>query len=250
MGPARLLAKAWVLICVFAGAHALNLALRGGGDPLAIVFQIAVSVLLFAAMGLLFVGGYGASGGGTRLQQLSLSGLKLPPLLPGFDGAVFLMFVGLSFVDQVAYAPAHISGGLSDALEGALYFAIPGQRAIVDAMHACKLDGGRAFASAFTWLLAIIFAGSAISRLKLAAGIIRLERASHPPSLGATTIATVIGIAAVLAIQCFFVGPVFQLLPCRAFEGVPGALMVGLAPLLVSYLIFATLAALLAIGEP
>ena len=249
MGVARLLAKGWVLICLFAGAHALRLALQSGGDPLIVIPQVVVSVLLFAAMGLLFVGGYGASGGSFRFHQFSLANLKMPHALPGFNEIVFLSFVVLSFIDQVAYAPLHISGDLTNALEGALYFAIPGQRAVVETLGACALDGGRVFASSFTWLLAIVFAGSAISRLKLTAAIIRLERAARPEALGPTTVAAVLGIAAVLAIQCVFVGSIFQLLPCSAFAGVPGALLIGLSPLLLVYLIVAALATLLASGS-
>jgi hypothetical protein len=248
VGVARLLAKGWVLICLFAGAHSLRLALQSGGDPLSVIPQVVVSVLLFAAMGLLFVGGYGASGGTFRFRRLGLDDLKLRRALPGFNEIVLLAFVVLSFIDQVVYAPVHVSGGITDALEGALFFAIPGQRAAVEAMRACALDGGRVFASAFTWLLAIVFTGSAISRLKLKAGIIRLERAARPDALSPTTVAAVFGIAAVFAIQCLFVGSVIQLLPCSAFTGVPGALLIGLGPLLLAYLIFAALATLLASG--
>jgi len=249
MGLARLLAKAWVLICAFAGAHAVHLALAGGADPVVAVPQVLVSMLLFAAMGLLFVGGYGASGGNWRLHHIQLSGFKLPHALPGFNEVVFLVFVVLSFVDQVAYAPLHVSGAVTKALEGALYFAIPGHRAVVDRLGACGLDGGRVFASAFAWLLAIIFAGSAISRLKHTAGVIRLERASRPEALGPTAVAGIFGVAAVLAIQCLFVGSLTMLLPCGAFAGVPGALLIGLAPLILAYLIFAALATLLASGN-
>ena len=249
MGVARLLAKGWVLICLFAGAHALRLALLSGGDPLIVIPQVVVSVLLFAAMGLLFVGGYGASGGSFHFHQFRLANFKLPRALPGFNETVLLIFVVLSYIDQVVYAPLHVSGALTNALEGALYFAIPGQRAVVEAMSACALDGGRVFASSFTWLLAIVFAGSTVSRLKLTAGLIRLERAKRPETLGPTAVAAVFGVAAVLAIQCLFVGSIFQLLPCSVFTGVPGALLIGLAPLLLAYLLFAALATLLASGS-
>jgi hypothetical protein len=249
MGPARLLAKGWVLMCLYAGAHALRFALQSGGDPLSSVPQVVVSVLLFAAMGLLFVGGYGASGGNFHLRRFNLAEFKLPHSLPGFNEVVFLLFVVLSFVNQVAYAPLHVSGQITNAFEGALFFAVPGQRAVVETLGACALDGGRVFSSSFAWLLAIIFAGSAISRLKLTAGIIRLERAAHPEALGPTAVAAVLGIAAVLAIQCIFVGSVMQLMPCSAFAGVPGALLIGLSPLLLAYLIFAALATLLASGS-
>jgi hypothetical protein len=244
MGLARLLAKGWILTCLFAGAHALRLALAGGGDLWIAIPQVVVSALLFAAMGLLFVGGYGAAGNNFRLAHLA----HFKPVRPGFNDIVFLAFVLLSFLNQVIYAPNHITGGLSDAFENALYFVIPGQRELAASLTYCGIDGGRVFASAFTWLLAIVFAGSAVSRLKLAAGIIRLDRTLRPQTLNPTAIAAVFGIAAIIAVQCLFVGADIELIPCSAFVGVPGALLTGLAPLLFAYLIYAALAALLASG--
>lgn len=248
MGPARLLAKGWVLVCLFAGAHALRFALQSGGNIYVVVPQVIVSVLLFAAMGLLFVGGYGASGANFRVHKVGLQKLKWPYPLPGFNDTVFLLFALLSYLDQVLYAPWHVSGRVTDSLEGALYFAVPGHAAIVDRLDDCALDGGRVFASSFAWFLAIIFAGSAISRLKHAASAIRIDRALHPGSLSPTAVAAALGIAAVIAIQCIFVGSALTLLPCSAMAGVPGALVIGLGPLMLSYLIFAALAALLASG--
>ncbi len=249
MGPARLLAKGWVLVCLFAGAHALRFALQSGGDVTIVVPQVIVSILLFAAMGLLFVGGYGASGANLRLHNLNLQSLKWPRARPGFNEVVFLAFVVLSYLDQVLYASYHIGGKITEGLEGALYFAVPGQAVIVDHLGDCALDGGRVFASSFSWLLAIIFAGSAISGLRHTAAVIRLERAARPESLSPTTVAAVLGIAAVIGIQCIFVGSPLALLPCSTLAGVPGSLLIGQAPLLLSYLIFAALAALLASGS-
>jgi hypothetical protein len=249
MGISRLLAKGWVLICLFTGAHALRFVLQSGSDLLVAIPQVVVSVLLFAAMGLLFVGGYSASGRSLRLSRFALANLKLSPVLPGFNEIVFLAFVVLSFLNQVVYAPTHISGSVTDAFEGALYFAIPGQRAVADTLESCAIDGGRVFASAFTWLLAIVFAGSAVSRLKLTAGIIRLERIARPEALSPTAVAAILGVGAVFVLQCVFVGSVLELVPCSAYVGVPGALIIGLGPLLLAYLIYAALAALLASGS-
>ena len=62
-GLRGLLAKGWIVFCLFAGAHALRIALASG-LPLAIfAFAIGICVLLFMAMGLLFAGGFGVSGG-------------------------------------------------------------------------------------------------------------------------------------------------------------------------------------------
>jgi hypothetical protein len=247
MGLARLLAKGWILVCLYAGAHALRFALQSGGDLLISVPQVIVSVLLFVAMGLLFVGGYGASGANIRFHNLSLQHLKWS--WPGFNDIVFLVFVVLSYVNQVVYAPVHVSGKVTDWLEDALYFAVPGHALMTAGLHSCALDGGRVFASAFAWFLAIIFAGSAISRLKLTAGLIRLERTAHPESLSPTAVAAVLGIVAVIGIQAIFVGSALTFLPCSAFASVPGALLIGLSPLLLSYVIFAALATLLASGS-
>jgi hypothetical protein len=243
MGLSRLLAKGWVLVCLYAGAHALRFALQSGGDVYVVAPRVIVSALLFAAMGLLFVGGYGASG--APRQKLNL-GIWASRAVPGFDEMVFLVFVVLSSLDQVLYAPLHVSGKITDALEGALYFAVPGHAALVNALGGCALDGGRVFASSFAWVLAFVFAGSSISRLRLTAGIMRLERVVKPGVLAPAAVAGVLGVAAMLGILCIFVGLPVRLLPCSELAGVPGALFIGLGPLLLAYLIFAALAALLA----
>ena len=53
MGIARLLAKGWIIFCLFAGAHALRLALISGQPLPPSLFMIGICVILFAAMGLL-----------------------------------------------------------------------------------------------------------------------------------------------------------------------------------------------------
>jgi hypothetical protein len=249
MGIARLLAKGWVLVCLFAGAHALRMAILGGGEPFLVVPWVVVSVLLFAAMGLLFVGGYGASAGIQRFHDFRLKSLTQPHLVPGFNEAVFVGFVVLSFLNQIVLAPHPVSVSVAKAFEAAIAFAVPGHHALVDALNRCNLNGGREFASAFTWLLAVVFACSAVSRLKLAAGLIRIRRALRPEALGPTTVAAVLGVAAIVGIQCFFVGTFTAFLPCGALAGIPGAVLIGLAPLLLAYLIFAALAALMASGS-
>src|SRR4051812_48112328 len=71
MGIARLLAKGWLLFCLVAGGHAMHLALASGMTLVPAFFAIGICVILFAAMGLLFVGGFGVSGGlpGTPLLE-------------------------------------------------------------------------------------------------------------------------------------------------------------------------------------
>ncbi len=169
-------------------------------------------------------------------------------LIPGFNELVFIAFVIASFVVQTIVAPGYVSGPVPDALVHAIAFVVPGQGALADALEPCAIDGGRIFASAFTWLLAIIYLASAVSRLKLQAGIIRIERTLRPEALGPVVLAFVLGIAAIAGIQLLYMGSVFPWLDCSTFTDITGALLIGLAPLMLSYLIVAGLAAAMATG--
>ena len=59
------------LFCLFAGAHALRIALESGLAVASSLFAIGICVILFAAMGLLFAGGFGVSAGlpGTSFRR-------------------------------------------------------------------------------------------------------------------------------------------------------------------------------------
>jgi hypothetical protein len=199
-------------------------------------------------MGLLFVTGFGASashGGGPWLARF-----KPHHLIPGFNEAVFLAFVVLSFLNQVLVAPGVIDHGGAGALENAIYFLLPGQRVLAGSLQSCGMDGGRIFAGAFTWLLAIIYLASTASRLRLAAGLIRLEMGDRPQLLGPTVRAFLFGIAAIMGIQLLAVGSAYPWLNCSAFADITGALLIGLAPLMLAYLILASLASLMASHPP
>lgn len=246
MGMARLLAKGWGVFCIFAGAHALAFALERGTELPEAVRTIAVCTLLFAAMGLLFVGGYAAA---TDHGHPSMAGgLKAHHFIPGFNELTFLFFVALSFANQVWFAPQFMQNSAVDALKAAIYFAVPGQRALDTALAENALDGGRVFAAAFAWLLAAIFLASAASRLRLAAGLIRLERTKRPEALGPSTLALLLGALSVVGIQFLFVGTAFRFLPGSIYTEVAGQTLIGLGPLMLAYLIFAALANLLATG--
>jgi hypothetical protein len=245
MGVARLLAKGWVVFCLFAAAHALYLSLARGEALLDAIILIGGCVLLFAAMGLLFVGGFGMSAGaGVPLLQR----LKPHRRMPGFNELTFAAFVLLSLIDQMFVAPRLLGGPLEDAVQTAMAFVVPGQRALQRVLHGCGLDGGRIFASAFTWLLAMIFVGSAVSRIGLTAGLIRLERVRRPSAFNPTLLAVLYGVVAIVAFQLLFVGSIYPWLDCAAFTDLTGAILIGLAPLLLAYMIFAALAALRASG--
>jgi len=244
MGIARLLAKGWILFCLFAGAHALRIGIASGIALDALIPAIGICVILFMAMGLLFAGGFGVSAGlpGTPLKTR----LGLDHFLPGFNESVFLLFVCLSFINQVWFAPNYLSGAAVTPLEHAVYFAVPGQRALVGALDQCSLDGGRIFSSSFAWALAVVYLASACSRLRLQAGIIRLERNTRPEGLGPSIRAFCLGLVAVVGVQFLFVGSAYPWFPCNAFADIAGALLIGLAPLMLAYVVVAALATLLA----
>ena len=92
----------------------------------------------------------------------------------------------------------------------------------------------------------MIYLASAVSRLKLQAGLIRLESGLRPQPLGPTLRAFLFGIVAVVAIQLLAVGSAYQWMNCSAFADITGAVLIGLAPLMLAYLIVAALASLLA----
>jgi len=245
MGIARLLAKGWIIFCLFAGAHALRLSLLQGQDLTSSLPGIGICALLFIAMGLLFVGGFGVSAAHVAHTPW-LKHFKPHHLIPGFNEGVFFLFVVISFLNQAFVAPGNIERAAVSALQNAIYFVVPGQRALVSALDACTMDGGRVFSAAFAWLLAVIYLASATSRLKLQAGLIRLEAGERPQLLGPTLRAFLFGIVAVVGIQFLFVGSAYPWLHCSAFANVTGALLIGLAPLMLAYLIVAALASLMA----
>jgi hypothetical protein len=243
MGAARLLAKGWIAFCLFAGAHALNRALAAYMPFDQAFFTVGVCVVLFGAMGLLFVGGYGAAaglGGFSRLRPRQLA--------PGFNEIVFAIFAVAIFVVQVAYAPGQVAGGALGALEAAISFAVPGQRALEAALTTCTLDGGRSFVSAFVWLLSFVFLGSALSRLRLAAALVRLERKKRPEALGAVPLTFALGLVSVIGIQLLFVGSGYALVPCDVLSDITGSVLIGVGPLALAYLIVAALTNLLALN--
>jgi hypothetical protein len=245
----RLLAKAWTLSCLYAGAVALNSAFAGSSDVPAALIAIAGTVLLFLAMGLVFAaGGLFLSG---RASMLKRKWWRKHPfrLECGFDEGVFVVFAVLSFADQAFFAPRHLSGAVTTALEQAIYFAVPGQRAFVGLARPCLFDGGRIFASAFSWSLALIYLGSTLSRLKLRVARIRLRRAAAPAAAGGRVDTVFLSVATIAGIQLLYVGSGYTFMPCSMLAGVAGALVVGLAPLMLAYAAVACLSLLCAAGK-
>ena len=244
MGVARLLAKGWIVFCLYAGAHAV---LRAFGANIPVVLalqQIGVCVALFGAMGLLFIGGYGAASTHPLLERF-----RPDQLAPGFNEIVFIVFACACFFMQSVYAPAHLTGPVTGGLEAAIRFAVPGQRALEGGLAVCGLDGGRTSSSAFAWVLAFIFLGSALSRVRLAAAIVRLERKNRAEPLGATTVAFILGVASLVGFQLLYMGTGFGFIPCSILSGVLGEVLIGIGPLFLAYLILAALTDLLALGD-
>jgi hypothetical protein len=246
MGAARLLAKGWVLFCVYGGGLALVRALAAGAPAAETAWTISVCVVLFGAMGLLFISGYGLSAGHVRL--FGATGLKPSQITPGFNELVFLGFALVMFCMQNFYAPARHTGPVVDAIESAIRFAVFGQRAFADALLLCGKDGGRLFVSAVSWMLAFIFLASALSRVRLAAAIVRIERKRNPEALGAQPLAFALGLAAVAGVQLLYVGTGYRLLSCPMLEGIWGDTVIGVGPLVFAYLVVAALTNLLALG--
>lgn len=252
MGVARLLAKGWVAFCLFAGAHAFEFALRAGTAPFAAITSIAVCVILFGAMGLLFIGGFGMSSG--NFKQPLLAHLAWRDLLPGFDASVFFLFAAVSFAVQVYFIPAIGQGAIGNAVLKAIYLVVPGMTALVAKLNVCPIFEpvsnvySLALASAFAWLLAFIYTASALSRIGLSAGLMRLENAAHPSSFSPTLLAVLYFIVAIVGLQLLYVGSLYRLLSCNAYTGVSGALILGLAPLLLAHVVVAALTTLRASG--
>lgn len=242
MGVSRLLAKAWVLFCLFAGLYALAHA-AGGAQALSggAVGHILAIAGLFVATGLLFVAGYAAA-------TNRISALFATLRAPGFHDLVFLVFALTSFLVQTAYLPGAPGGDPLGALAAAIGFAVPGQETLASVLGACGLAGDRLIASDFAWLLAFVYVGSSLSRLRLAAGIIRLERKQRPDPLTPTGTALLTGLAAVALIQLLYVGSLYSLLPCHLWQGIAADLLIGQSPLVLAYVLVAALTNLIAMG--
>jgi hypothetical protein len=166
---------------------------------------------------------------------------------------VFFAFVAASFAVQTYLITSIGGSGAAQALQKALYFVVPGLSAMVTRLGACGIVSPSMYslslASAVAWVLAMIFLASAASRIRLTAGLLRLERAMHRMPFSPRVLAALYGTVALVAFQLLYVGSAYRWIPCSAFFGVNGAVLIGLAPLILSYLIYAALAALAA-GSP
>src|SRR6201999_3747373 len=136
---------------------------------------IAICTFLFGAMGLLFITGFGASAGGSIGPVMRR--MKLSHFLPSFDGVVFLLFVIASFAAQSVLVSAIGTSPAAIALQKAIFFVVPGEPALNARLYACQypqpLIYSVSIVSSFTWLLAIVYVASAMSRIALTAGLLR-----------------------------------------------------------------------------
>lgn len=245
MGVARLLAKGWVAFCLFAAAHALRFSILHGETVVDVLSDVVVPILLFTAMGIVFIAGYGAA---SMHWTPFVERMKPRLVIPGFNELVFIGFVFLSFINQAFIAPDQMDGPIPGAIATAVAAIVPGQR-VLEEQLSCGLDGGRVFASSFAWILAMIYIASAVSRIKLTAGLIRMERVTKPEPLGPMPLALVLGATAIIGVQLLYVGSVYAWLPCSAFNDISGAVLIGLAPLMLAYLVVAAFATALAAGS-
>ena len=239
MGLARLLAKGWVVFCCFATGHTIARTLASNTAASMSALQAAVIPgSLFCAMGLLFIGGYAVSSGHISLR------LRPAAFVPGFNEIVALAFLVMIFLLQTSVAP--VPEQISAAFQSAMRFAVPGQHVLELALARCSIERIVPFCAAAAWLLAFIYLGSAVSRLRISAALLQLERKRLSEPLGPSGNALVLGIAAIAGIQLVFVGSLFRLLPCKALSGILGDVLVGAAPVMLAYLAAAALANLLA----
>jgi hypothetical protein len=77
---------------------------------------------------------------------------------------------------------------------------------------------------------------------------VRLERKGRPEIMGAAALVFILGVVAVLGIQLLFIGSLYDFLPCGFYAGLSGSVLIGIAPLMLAYLIKAALTDLLALG--
>ena len=56
MGVTRVLAKSWVIICLYAGADAVSMVIAYGSNSLGMLPALIACFALFLATGLLFIG--------------------------------------------------------------------------------------------------------------------------------------------------------------------------------------------------
>jgi hypothetical protein len=245
MGAARLLAKGWIVFCLYIGALELG-GERHGSAWTGAGGTMLVCLLLFGAMGILFIAGYGLSA--AHFHPPLPTRLKASNLLPGFTELVFTCFALILLLVQLFTASAPPDGVPVAGLEGAIHFGVFGQRALETALAQCGLGSGRLFESALAWTLALILLGSGVSRIRLAATVVRFERKRRPEALGAQPLAFVLGLVAVAGVQLLYMGTGYTLLPCRALDGLFGDAMIGLGPPMLAYLIVAALTNLLALG--
>jgi len=244
MGIARLLAKGWTVFCIFAAAHALRFVPDVAVDSAHAIWAIAVSASLFTAMGLLFIAGFAAAG---EHDFNILREFKPAHFLPSFDDAAFFGFAALSYLVQILATPNLAANAAARGLHAAIHFAVPGQRALESA-SSCGLDAGQVFAAAFAWLLAIIYIASAGSRVRLAAGLLRIARARRYEFLSPGATAAILGFVALAGFQLLYIGTGFGFLQCGAYRQVSGALLIGLAPLMLAYVMVAAAVNLVAVG--
>jgi hypothetical protein len=245
MGAARLLAKGWIVFCLYVGALAL------GGAQHAIAWTGAggtmlVCLVLFGAMGILFIAGYGLSS--AHFHPPLLARLQASSLLPGFTELVFIAFALILLLVQLFASAAQPDIPPIAGLEAAIRFGVFGQRALETALAQCRLGSDRLFVSALSWTLALVLLGSALSRIRLAATVVRFERKRRPETLGAQPLAFALGLVSVAGIQLLFMGTGYTLLPCRALGSLFGDAMIAIGPPMLAYLIVAALTNLLTLG--
>ncbi len=235
MGIARLLAKGWIVFCLFAGGARLAprpgqrraagaIAVRGGHLRDSVRRHGPVVRRRLRRLG--------------RIARHPFKArLGLHHLMPGFNEIVFLFSSVLSFVNQVWFAPRNLAGDVVGPLE----------RRSISSCRASARWSRR-------WMPAAWMAGASSpppspgcwrwSIWPRPARGSNCRRASsgwsatpRPEGLGPSIRAFCLGVVAVVGVQFLFVGSAYPWLNCSAFDDITGALLIGLAPLMLAYLV-------------
>ena len=216
MGVARLLAKGWVVFCLFAGGYALHDAVGAGTAflrrPARHSHQRRSVRRHGAAVHRRLCGGV------ERRWRVAHWRVSSPRhVLPGFNELVFIGFALAIFVMQTLYLAGSRPGRVLGALQAAIAFAVPGQGQLA---YSARRLRARRRARVRGRLRAGCSPSSFWARRSRASvsppASCGWSASSVPKRSGPTGLALVLGLAAVIGIQLLYIGSLY---PHSALHG-------------------------------